>query len=345
MKYRHFFDSIFVSVNGIVSAIGFAICAVLVSIGTIPVAFAIEAGAVDQLSIQQLPDVTTYNDFVVGPGKFEMELKPGDTRTTNMIVTNRLGKTKTFQVQIEDFQGSRDPLQTVILLDNERGPYSLKDYINIPVKTFSIGQAERVTIPVTVHIPTDAPPGGLYGSVVVSTVSDPVDQSLTEENSTGRSPVITRIGSLFFIKVAGEVREDGKLTDFRLRDDTKVLSSGPVNFQMLYENNGTIHESPYGIISVRNMLGSEVAYLELEPWFALPNSLRLREVVWNSPFLIGKYIATAEINRGYDNIVDTMEVSFWVIPWKVAVIIFVALVIIILLIRLISRKFSIVVRK
>jgi hypothetical protein len=33
--------------------------------------------------------------------------------------------------------------------------------------------------------------------------------------------------------------------------------------------------------------------------------------------LFGRYTATAYINRGYDNIVDEVSVSFWVLPWKV----------------------------
>ena len=52
---------------------------------------------------EKLPDATVYNDFVVGPGKYQVEMKPGESKIVNMIVTNRLGKEKTCQVQTEDF--------------------------------------------------------------------------------------------------------------------------------------------------------------------------------------------------------------------------------------------------
>jgi hypothetical protein len=307
--------------------------------------FVLAAATSTPLNIENLPDKTVYNDFVVGPGKFELNMNPGETRTTEITVSNRLGKNKTFQLEVEDFEGSRDPAQTVVLLDSARGPYSLKDYVQVPFKTFTIGNAERVRIPIIVHIPTDAAPGGLYGSVVISTVTSPTDQTLADGSSAGTSPIITRIGTLYFVRVAGDVKEDGKLTDFSLKDNAHFIASGPLDFQMLYEDNGTIHENPYGTISVTNMFGSEVAHMDVEPWFALPNSLRLREVVWDAPFLIGRYVAKAEINRGYGNIIDTKEVTFWVIPWRVILIVFIGLVIIIIAFRWIASKFSIVVKK
>lgn len=295
-------------------------------------------------SIEKLPDTTIYNDFVVGPGKYQVDVKPGDTATVNLIVTNRLGIDKTFQIQTEDFTGSRDLERTVVLLDNERGPYSLKDYIRIATTTFTIGNAERATIPVTVRIPTDAQPGGLYGSVVVSTVTSPSDQ-VRGGRSTGVNPLITRIGSLFFVRVAGEVNEDLVLKDFSVKGNTHLLGSTPVDFQLLYENNGTVHENPSGYIHVKNMLGADVADIEVEPWFILPDSLRLREVSWNAPFLFGRYTATTEIQKGYGDKVDVTSVSFWVIPWKVVTVVFLIIVVVIMLIRFIASKFSLSLKK
>jgi hypothetical protein len=294
-------------------------------------------------SIEKLPDTTVYNDFVVGPGKYQVEAKLGETKTVNLTVTNRLGKDKTFQIQTEDFKGSRDIEKTVVLMDGERGPYSLKDYLRIASTTFTIGNAERVTIPVTIQVPSDAQPGGLYGSVVVSTITTPAEQ--TSGQSTGVSPVVTRIGSLVFIRVAGDVTEDLVLKDFSLRNGAHVVGSSPVEFQLLYENNGSVHENPSGFIHIKNMLGSEVADIEVEPWFVLPDSLRLREVSWNNPFLFGRYVATAEIQKGYDNKTDSASVVFWVIPWKVIALIFVVIIVIVALIRFIASKIHISLKK
>jgi len=296
-------------------------------------------------SIEKLPDSTVYNDFVVGPGKNEVNIKPGETKTVNVIVTNRLGKNKTFQIQIEDFKGSRDVEKPVILLDGEKGPYSLKDYLKVSSMTFSMGNAERVTIPVTIRIPSDAQPGGLYGSLVVSTITTGEEQVLEGESSAGVSPVVTRIGSLLFIRVPGEVKEDLILKDFSLKGQKSVLGSTPVNFQILYENNGTIHENPKGFIHINNTFGSNIANLEVESWFILPDSLRVRELSWNAPFLFGRYVATAEIEKGYGNLTDTQSVAFWVIPWKIILLAFIGIAVVISVIRWLASKINISFKK
>ena len=46
-----------------------------------------------------------HKDFVVGPGKTEVTLNPGEQRTVNIIVTNRMDEDKTFQLEVEDFTG------------------------------------------------------------------------------------------------------------------------------------------------------------------------------------------------------------------------------------------------
>ncbi len=295
-------------------------------------------------SIEKLPDSTVYNDFVVGPGKYQVELKPGQSKVVNLVVTNRLGKNKSFQIQIEDFKGTRDLSNPVQLLDAEKGPYSLKDYLKVASTTFSMGNAERVTVPVTIQIPTDAQPGGLYGSIIISTVTTGEEQVPEGDSSAGVSPVITRIGSLLFIRVAGEVKEDLTMKDFSLRDHASFLWAPPVNFQILYENNGTVHENPKGYIHVKNMFGSEVANLEVEPWFVLPDSLRVREMTWNAPFLFGRYIATAEIERGYGDLKDVVSVAFWVIPWKIILAVFAGIVIIVGGIKWLMSKVSISIK-
>ncbi len=296
-------------------------------------------------SVEKLPDATVYNDFVVGPGKYQVEMKPGESKVVNLIVTNRLGKDKTFQIQTEDFTGSRDVEKTVILLDGERGPYSLRDYLSMASTTVVIGHAERVTIPVTISVPTDAQPGGLYGSVVISTVTTGIDQVPEGQSSIGTSPIVTRIGSLFFIRVAGDVKEELNLKKFSLRDDNKIIGSAPVNFDILYENNGTVHQNPSGFIHIKNIFGSEVGKVKVEPWFILPDSLRLREVSWDSKFLFGRYVATVEISKGYDKQVDTASVVFWVIPWKIILIAFIGLVVIIGIIRWLASKVSFTIKK
>ncbi len=176
-----------------------------------------------EVVVEKLPDNKVFNDFVVGPGKIEMELSAGQSGTFDLLVSNRLGTDKTFQLSSEDFTGSDDPSQTVILLGSDRGPYSLQDFIKVGTSSLGIDHGSRVRIPVSVSIPKNAEPGGLYGSVIVSTMSKAGD---TGDNTgvVSTNPIFTRIAVLIFIKIKGEVKEDGKLVDFSLTQNKKIIS-------------------------------------------------------------------------------------------------------------------------
>src|SRR5690349_20994388 len=72
--------------------------------------------------------VEPLNDFVIEPSKFEVFLNPGESVTKTLNITNRIPQTVEFTVTAEDFRGSDNPNQPVVLLGDERGPYSLKNF-------------------------------------------------------------------------------------------------------------------------------------------------------------------------------------------------------------------------
>ncbi len=290
-------------------------------------------------------DQTVYGDFVVGPGKTEVELAPGDSKTFDLTVSNRIGKTRVFSITEEDFKGSNDPQQTVTLLGDDRGPYSLRDYLHVATSTITLANGYRAHIPVTISIPADAEPGGLYGSVIVGTVSDPT--SVDASSGSGMSnPVITRIGTLFFVRVSGPAFTEGKLTKFSTADGSRFIwNSDPIKFNLLYKNTGNVSVNPHGNVTINNLTGSPIATVEIDPWFAMPQSTRFRQIEWKPPFLFGRYVAHASIMRGYGSTTDEMELVFWVIQWKITLIVLVVLIVLITLLRWISSKFTIVSKK
>lgn len=289
--------------------------------------------------VERLPDDRVVGDFVLGPGKIELEIAPGESKTVLLKVANRIGETKIFDVDVEDMGPSPDPIRSLVLLGDDRGPYTLRDYISIPERQFALDHARRALIPVTISIPPDAEPSGHYGSVLVKTVTQEV---ATDED--GRplpsSAIVSRIGTLFFVTIPGDIETGGSLKDFSIQNGKTWFEKGPISFQILYNNTGSRHLNPYGEIRITNMFGEEVGFVELEPWYTLPKSERLREITWNREVLYGKYTATILLNRGYDNIVDEQSITFWVIPWKIVLGGFVALFIVFFLLRAFFRKFE-----
>lgn len=281
-------------------------------------------------------DNFNQGDFVVGPGRIEVEGKPGETIVKEISVTNRISDNRSFELTVEDVEGSSDPDTTVVLLGDKNSPNTLKDYITFPKKTFNLNLGERAWIPVTITIPTNAEPGGLYGSVLISTLTS----GEKKDDAAMHSPVIARVGTLFFVTVPGDVKKEGYTKEISLLNKKTWYESGPINLNILYENTGSVHLNPYGEIRVKNIFGEEVGFLEIEPWFALPKSLRTREITWDREMLLGRYTVTAYINRGYDDVVDEVYTSFWVLPWKIVISSFLVIFIIIFTARIFFRNFE-----
>ena len=297
----------------------------------------VEQSPVDErwFRLERISGKVDVGDFVVGPGRTEIELTPGQTVVREISVTNRISDERTFQLEVEDIVGSADGSDAATLT-GEGSPYSIKDYISFPKNTFTLKLGERARIPVTISIPPNAEPGGYYGSVFVSTVRN----SEAPETNAPRSALVARIGSLFFITVPGDTKRSGETQEVSLIRDDWWYEAGPIDLGIVFENTGSVHLNPYGELSITNMFGEEVGYVELEPWFVLPESLRVREITWDREFLLGRYTVTTNVNRGYDDIVDTVTVSFWVLPWKIVGGVFLGLFIIIFGIRAFFRTFE-----
>jgi hypothetical protein len=280
------------------------------------------AYTVEKLNIQN------EGDIVVGPGKTEILLSPGENYVKEMLITNRSGVKKIIDISIEDFQGTNDPNETIQFLGDRAGPYSLKDYVNPELSHIILENGQRLRLPVTISVPATAAPGGLYGAVMVS-ASNIEEENAQVQNNTAASKVkvITRIASLFFVRVKGDVIENGSLKSFITGKG--FYESGPVTFQITSENNGSVYLSPYGMIEIKNVLGQKISEREVDPWFVLPGAVRQRDLLWNSNFLFGRYTATLLMNRGYQDIVDSKSFSFWVIPWKIISIILIGIILVI----------------
>lgn len=300
----------------------------LIILGGLSLSFNIFAYRIETL------DLSETGGIVLGPGKTELWLDPDSRAIKELIITNQTGKVQRFKVEIEDFIGSRDPNIPHIFLGEEKGIYTLKDYLKPEIDEFVLEHGQRIILPVEIYIPPDAEPGGHYAAVFVRTVPILEEGEIEKEKAKGQIAVISRVGTLFFIRVKGLVKEEGFLKDFKLKEGKKFYEKAVIIFQLLFENNGTVHLTPYGIIEIKNFLGRKIDEIELQPWFVLPDSLKLREVEWNKKWLLGKYTATVFINRGYKDIrdeyiLDEKSLEFWVIPWKILFLGLIGLVLII----------------
>ena len=267
---------------------------------------------VSALIVEKLDNIPVSNDFVLSPGKIEIIMKPGETVTRSLTVTNRLGKTMKFRVDFEDFIGSAKGEQPAILLGEAKSPYSLKDYFKSEVKEFILDHGEKIVLPIEIYLPQDIEPGGFYGAVLISTAPP----KLEEETAQEQIQIVGRVGTLFFVRTEGEIFQKGQLEKFIVADSRKFFEKGPISFSVFSRNTGSVHLVPYGVIEIKNLFGKKIGEVDIEPFFVMPASLREIRATWQRQIGIGKYTATLYLNRGYQNLVDKAEVSFWILPWK-----------------------------
>src|SRR5450759_2051892 len=58
-------------------------------------------------TVEKHDDAVT-GQFVISPTKVELEMKPGESASRDIVVTNQTGTTLTVEFSVEDFEGSQD---------------------------------------------------------------------------------------------------------------------------------------------------------------------------------------------------------------------------------------------
>ncbi len=285
-------------------------------------------------------DMAAQNDFIVEPGKTEIFVNPGESVTKSITITNRIGKTVKFKLTTEDMVGTNDSQSPIKLLGDEKGPYSLKNFIQPEISEFSLDLGERITIPVKVSIPLDAEPRGYYGALIVSNEPEVLGDGQSKETE-GKARLVSRIGSLFLLRINGEGNESGSLEDFKIIGPNKAFyENRPKGFEISFKNNGNVHLVPHGKIIIRNILGKDIGEIPVDAYFSLPDSIRYREILWQEGTGLGRYTANLSLFPGYGNENEEASVSFWIIPWKILAVTFIGLIILISFIYYILTRFE-----
>jgi len=254
----------------------------------------------------------------ISPLSFELSANPGDVLTNTIKVYNPTDSIISIKMEVEDFKPIGEGGQVVVTPEEEI-TYSLKQWVKTEPVEFTLQPKEQKFIDFIIKVPKNAEPGGKYGSILASTTG------VMGEGVTGAT-VVQKIGSLILLTIAGEVVEDLEIKEFIA---PSFLETGPVPFFIRFENKGTVHIRPRGFVTISNWLGKKVADVEFPQLNVLPGSVRKVETIWQNKWLFGKYTAMLVGSYGSSNLPFNPPVlTFWVFPWKIAVGIFLILMII-----------------
>jgi len=233
--------------------------------------------------------------FLVKPAKQEIILKPGDFAERKILITNNLGFNSYFLVRGIDIE-----------LPNHVGNLYLSDLLSFGNEEVFVADGSTKEITFLVQSKKETPPGGAYGYLEILAKPKP-------END-GEAKISASLGSVIFVRIEGPIKEEGKLLSFGLIG-RQIKFTTPFSWHFSFENTGNIYLNPYGKIFLKNNLTGGQAWVDIPPQSVLPKQTRLFEASSAVLGFPGHYTATLFFNRGYNNVVDSLAISFWFVPW------------------------------
>jgi len=265
----------------------------------------------DLVSAQQI-------GVTVSPLTFELTANPGDTLTNTLKIYNPTDSIISIKMEVEDFKPVGETGQ-VVVEPEEEAIYSLKRWVKTEPIEFTLEPREQKFVDFEISVPENAEPGGKYGSVLASTTG------AIGGEITGAA-IAQKVGALLLLTVAGPVKENLTIKEFSA---PSFLEYGPVPFAIRFENNGTVHVRPRGFVTITNWWGKKVADVEFSQLNVIPGAIRKIDTSWQNKWLFGKYTAMLVGSYGTANLPFNPPIlTFWVFPWKVALGIFLALLLI-----------------
>ncbi len=280
----------------------------------------------------------------VTPPLFQLSAEPGDIWQSSVKVVNSNPYPLTVYAEVVNFKPTGELGQGAFLpiLAEDVDKTTLAHWIQIVNGPHTILAEQTKEISFFAEIPANAPPGGHYAAIMIST------EPPREKDASLAVQTMQTVTSLFFVRIEGDVDENGTIREFKVLD--RVIPKPEAEFSLRFENKGNVHLQPRGNIIITNMWGTErgVVPVNYQTHFGnvLPESIRDFKFAWQSDFSItdvGRYKAVVTLAYGEDGVKSVSSVTyFWVIPIKITLITlaviagFIALVV--AMVRLYVRK-------
>ncbi len=259
--------------------------------------------------------VPSARAVTVSPVTFELFAQPGETVNSQVRISNESDSSVAVSMGAESFVPIGEEGRVALDDSEEHAGFSLASWIEMNKTSFTLQPKDIQIIDFAVNVPLNAEFGGYYASILARTSAD---------TSGGGVGVAQKIGALLLMQVAGDVEEQLRVKSFTAPNFSEY---GPVTITARFENSGSVHLKPRGDITLKNAFGKEVAKVDMPQNNVLPDSIRKIEVPIGERDMFGKYTANMLVIYGSTNEPLSAQVSFWVIPWKITLLVLAGLVI------------------
>lgn len=246
---------------------------------------------------------------------------PGEELSGVTTVTNLSKDVLKIKTEFQDFiVESENGIPTMV--EQGSSVWSMSTWISVAsdLQEFNLEPNETKDVNFTVKIPTDATPGGHYTMILFT-------PAIVTEDVVG--PLIeNKVGNLVKLTVSGDIEESAEIVKF---EAPYFSEYGPIPLKMEVLNDGNTHVSVQGNVIIKNTIGKEVASWDIQSGNVFPTAVRLWETEWQGKWRFGIYKAEAVLTYGSEGKEITAEVFFWIIPWKVVLVVVAVIIFLIIL--------------
>ncbi len=309
---------------------------------------AITVGALVAIVIAPAQTMFAVNDgagqaLEIAPPVVGLTADPGQTLNTQINLRNISSSPLVVTGAINDFTAQGEGGDPKIDIEQkEPSPYSIKPWMQ-PLQQLNMKSKEMQKLPVTIKVPKDAAPGGYWGVIRFTATSPGID-------GTGVA-LSASLGSLIFVRVSGEAKESMAIEQFYTSEPGKsspasLFESTPLDFVVRIKNSGSVHEQPISQVKITDTFNREVALVNvnLEQRNVLPGSIRkftapLDSSALGTTMLFGKYTAHITTTFGANKQTMTGSIDFWVIPYRLIVLIIIGLILVFFIVRALLKNY------
>ncbi len=219
--------------------------------------------------------------FSMSPMDQQIVLMPGDSYESSLRVTNPGSHTTDldYEVVVEPFYRNDD---ATAIFENVGGRGEMANWITITShQTGHLSPNETDEVTFRIDVPEDAPAGGQYASVIVSSSSSSNSDAMIKETR--------RIGHLIYAEISGETVRSGEITNLNV---PAFLLSGNISGSVAVKNTGNTHGVATYKLQVFPLFSDEEIYTneeDPEMHLILPDQTYYAETAWEKTPEIGIY--------------------------------------------------------
>lgn len=277
---------------------------------------------------------TQTKGIQISPVTYNFEIKPGDSQIAKVTITNLNDEVLNYVCETENFTYVSDEgAPSFAGADLKEGVTSLADWITFDANKEGVIQNKKsVDVTFTISVPVGAEPGGHYAAVFAKQIKK------TPEGKT-EIGVTSRVGTLILVSVPGTTVKTAEITEF---NSPNFVWHGPVDFSMKVKNTGTVHYDSTAKLKIDPLIG-KTTEVEMGKHTIIPKNVRSYEGTWSKKYPFNYYKITAEATDGDGNPVTTAAVM-WAIPLIIVIPVLLGIILLILIIIWIRKKFRIVAK-